>query len=109
MSVTFVSAPATETETAEQRFVIDGISWDAYVTISDALDEHLGVRIDLLRREVDAGGQISETRLACRASGRACQSHGTGNETPWEDAGQATFRRETMKAGLEGDQDVLPW
>ena len=29
MSVTFASPPAAETETAEQRFVIDGIRWDA--------------------------------------------------------------------------------
>ena len=40
-----VSLPAAETETAEQRFVMGGISWDAYVTICDALDEHIGVRM----------------------------------------------------------------
>ena len=41
MSVTLVSPPAAETETVEQRFVIGGIRWDAYVAISDALDEHM--------------------------------------------------------------------
>jgi len=44
MSTPFVSPPAAETGTTEQRFVMGDISWDAYVTISDALDEHPGVR-----------------------------------------------------------------
>ena len=39
--------PAAETETVEQRFVMGGIRWDAYVAISDALDEHSGDSADL--------------------------------------------------------------
>jgi hypothetical protein len=31
MSVTLVSPPTAETETAEQRFVMGGIRWDTYV------------------------------------------------------------------------------
>jgi hypothetical protein len=45
MSVTLVSRPTAEIETAEQRFVIGRIDWDAYVTICDALDEQNGVRL----------------------------------------------------------------
>ncbi len=40
MSVTLASPPAAENETAEQRFVIGGLGWDADSAISDALDEH---------------------------------------------------------------------
>jgi hypothetical protein len=36
MSVTSAAPPAAEIETADQRFVMGGISWDAYVTICDA-------------------------------------------------------------------------
>jgi hypothetical protein len=45
MSVTLVSPAAAETETGEQRFVIGVIRWDAYLAISEALDEHRGARM----------------------------------------------------------------
>ena len=44
MSV-ILATPAVESETAEQRFVIGGICWEAYLAMSNALDEHVGVRM----------------------------------------------------------------
>jgi hypothetical protein len=45
MSVTLGSPPTVEAEPSDQRFMVGGIGWGAYVMISDALDENLGVRM----------------------------------------------------------------
>ena len=45
MSVTSSFPSRRRDRTAEQRFVMGRIGWDAYVAISDALDEHSGVRL----------------------------------------------------------------
>jgi hypothetical protein len=45
MSVSVASPLSVEMNTSDQRFVVDRIRWDAYVTICDALDEHNGVRL----------------------------------------------------------------
>ena len=45
MSVTLLTPPAAETENGEQRFVMGRVSWDAYLKISDALDDQPGLRM----------------------------------------------------------------
>ena len=59
MSVTLDSPPVALTETAEQRFVMRAISWDAYVTICDVLEEHMRCSDDLQRWEIDSCGKVS--------------------------------------------------
>ena len=45
MSVTLMNASAAEPENGEQRFVIERVSRDAYLKISDALDDQPGLRM----------------------------------------------------------------
>lgn len=103
MSVT-LAAPAAITETADQRFVIGGIHWDAYVTMSDALDERLGVRMIYCDGRLTLVGKSRKHDWYAERFGEFVKAIARGLRIPWEDAGQATFRRETTDAGLEGDK-----
>jgi hypothetical protein len=69
MSVTTVSPPAAGIDSAASRFVIDGIRWDAYVAICDALEDHSGVRLiyhdgKLIFIEVEASHSADEAIAA---------------------------------------------
>jgi Uma2 family endonuclease len=104
MSVTLAAPPSAETETAEQRFVMGGISWYTYVTISEALDEHLGVRLIYCDGSLILMGKSRRHDWYAERLGELAKALARGLRIPWEDAGQATFRRENMDAGLEGDK-----
>jgi Uma2 family endonuclease len=104
MSVTLSSPPAADTETVEQRFVMRRIGWDAYVTISDALDENLGVRMIYCDGRLTLLGKSRKHDWHAERLGELAKAMARGLRIPWEDAGQATFRRENTSAGLEGDK-----
>ena len=104
MSVTLASPPAAETETVDQRFVIGGIRWDAYVSISDALGEHTGVRLIYNDgRLILMGKSRRHERVAEHLDhfvlGVAAHLH-----MDCEPSGEATFRRRQKEAGIEGDR-----
>jgi Uma2 family endonuclease len=103
MSVT-LAALATSNEAAEQRFAMGGIRWDAYVSISDALDKHIGVRLIYCDGRLTLLGKSRKHDWFAERSGELVKAIARGLKIPWEDAGQATFRRETMDVGLEGDK-----
>ena len=104
MSVTLAAPPSAEIETADQRFVMGGISWDAYVTICDALDEHAGVRTIYCDGKLILVDKSRRHDWYAERLGELAKAMARGLRIPWEDAGQATIRRETMDAGLEGDK-----
>jgi Uma2 family endonuclease len=101
MSVTLATPAA---ETAEQRFVMGALSWDAYVTISDALEEHIGVRTIYCDGSLTLLGKSRKHDWYAERLGELVKAIARALRIPWEDAGTATFRRETMDAGLEGDK-----
>jgi Uma2 family endonuclease len=104
MSVTLASPSAAEAETFEQRFVMGGIRWDSYVAISDALDEHLGVRTIYCDGRLTFVGKSRKHDWFAERLAELIKAVARGLGIPWEDAGQATYRRQKMNAGLEGDK-----
>ncbi len=101
MSVTLISPPP---EAGENCVVLRGLSWDLYEKVNDALDEGRNPRmifcvgsltIVVTSRRHDWYGE----RL-----GQLAVALAEGLKIPWEDAGQATFRRKETNAGLEGDK-----
>lgn len=80
------------------------IDWHQYVTIADALPECQGVRMIYLDGELSIvttsrehdwhGERLSQLVVALAAA----------LDILWEDAGQATYRREADLAGVEGDK-----
>jgi Uma2 family endonuclease len=104
MSVTLVSQPTAEIETAEQRFVIGRIDWDAYVTICDALDEQNGVRLIYNDGKLIFMGKSRRHEWLSDCLGYLVIGIATHLRIPCEPAAEATFRRREKAVGLEGDR-----
>jgi Uma2 family endonuclease len=102
--VTIASPPAVDVECSDQRFIVGGIDWGAYVTISDALDEHLGVRMIYCDERLTLVGKSRKHDWHAERLGELAKAMARASRIPWEDAGTATFRREALNAGLEGDK-----
>jgi len=102
--MTSVSPPTAETGTAEQRFVMGGISWDAYVTMSDALHEHLGVRMIYHDGRLILMGKSRRHEWLSDCLGHLVMGIAIYFGIPCEPAGEATYRRREQEAGLEGDR-----
>jgi Uma2 family endonuclease len=83
---------------------MSGIRWDAYVTICDALDEHNGVRLVYLDGRLVLMGKSRQHDWYAERLGELVKAVARGLALAWEDAGQATYRRQNMHAGLEGDK-----
>jgi Uma2 family endonuclease len=104
MSVTLATPPAAETEGGEQRFVMGGVSWDAYVKISEALEDQPGLRMIYCDGKLVFVGKSRRHDWFAERLGEFAKAMARGLGMPWEDAGQATYRREKLDAGLEGDK-----
>jgi Uma2 family endonuclease len=99
------SFPArAETGTAEQRFVIGSISWDAYVTISDTLDELIGVRMIYNDGRLILMGKARRHEWLSHCLGHLVMGIASLLGIPCEPAGEAAYRSRERKAGLEGDR-----
>jgi Uma2 family endonuclease len=103
MSVTLVPPPAAETETAEQRFVIGGIRWDAYVAISDALDEHSGARLIYNAGSLTFVGKSRRHERLAECLDHLVLAVAAYMLVSCEPSGEATYRRRQKQAGVEGD------
>jgi Uma2 family endonuclease len=104
MSATLVSAPAAEIENGEQRFVIGRISWDAYVKISEALDDQPGLRMIYCDGRLVFVGKSRRHEWISDTLGHLVMAIAAQLGIPFEPAGEATYRREEKGAGLEGDR-----
>ena len=104
MSVALVSNQATESETAEQRFVIGAIGWDAYIAISDALDEHSGVRMVYNDGRLILMGKSRRHERLAESLDHLVLAVAAHLEIECEPSGEATFRRREREAGVEGDR-----
>jgi Uma2 family endonuclease len=104
MSVTLASPPIAETEVSEQRFVMEGIRWDVYVTICDALEEHSGVRMIYNDGRLIFVGKSRLHEQLAEFLGHLVMAVAAYLEIDCEPSGEATFRLRKKAAGLEGDR-----
>jgi Uma2 family endonuclease len=107
MSVTLASPPAAETETAEQRFVMAGIRWASYVAISDALDEHRGVRLIYNDGRLIFMGKSRRHERLAESLDRLVLAIAVYLQIACEPSGEAIYRRREKEAGVEGDRTFL--
>jgi Uma2 family endonuclease len=89
---------------AEQRFVLDNVTWQQYEEIGKALENRAGLRItyDQGTLELMTTSRIHEiykTRL-----GRILETLCEEFNLPMEPAGNMTFKRQDLARGLEPDQ-----
>jgi Uma2 family endonuclease len=104
MPVTLTTSTTAETESGEQRFVMGRVSWDAYVKISDALEEQPGLRMIYCDGRLDFVGKSRRHDWFAERLANLVLALARGLGIPWEDAGGATYRRKNRGAGLEGDK-----
>ena len=99
MSVTFATVPA---EPGEEQVVLRPVSWDAYEKLNDDLDEGRNPRMIYCDGKLTIMTKSREHDWYGERLGQLVVALAEGLQILWEDAGQATFRRKEMKAGLEG-------
>ena len=91
-------------EADEQRMVLYGISWGAYVTLNDAVGGRSGLKMIFCDGTLTL---LQRSRSHLWYASRLCElavAVASVLRILWEDAGGATFRREDVSAGLEGDK-----
>jgi Uma2 family endonuclease len=104
MSLTLVAPPATEADNGEQRFVMGRVSWDAYLKISDALDNQPGLRMIYCDGRLVFVGKSRRHEWISDSLGHLVMAIAAQLSIPCEPAGEATYRLEEKGAGLEGDR-----
>lgn len=91
-------------EDAEQRVVLDGISWDAYVAIGEALGETTSTRLAYLRGalEIMSPSDRHETRKTM--IGHLLMAYAVEHDLFFTGYGSTTFRKRAKACGVEADQ-----
>ncbi len=104
MSVTLVPPPAAEPDVGEQRFVMGRVTWDAYLKISDALDDQPGLRMIYCDGRLVFVGKSRRHEWLSECLGHLVLGIAAQLGIPCEPAGEATYRRREKGTGLEGDR-----
>jgi Uma2 family endonuclease len=104
MSVTLVPPPAAEPDVGEQRFVMGRVTWDAYVKISEALEDQPGLRMIYCDGRLVFVGKSRRHEWLSECLGHLVLGIAAQLGIPCEPAGEATYRRRERGAGLEGDR-----
>ena len=104
MTITIASKAAALPENGEQLFVMGRVTWDAYVKISDALENQAGLRLIYCDGRLSFGGKSRRHDWFAERLAELVKALARGLGLPWEDAGEATYHRENTDVGLEGDK-----
>jgi Uma2 family endonuclease len=105
VSVSETTAQANETAPGEQSLVLYGIGWDQYETVLKAFPEQGGLRITYVDRRLTLVSPISRRHdWHEHVLGRLVETVASSLGIEWEPAVHATFHREDLEVGVEGDQ-----
>ena len=98
---------AAEDDDPDERVILYGISWDQYLTISDALPDHAGLRMTYLdgALEIMTTGRSHELRKTVLA--RLVEAYADFMEIDMNGFGNATYRKKAKKRGLEPDESYV--
>ena len=101
MSVTLQNPPAAETESqnGEQRFVMGRVTWDAYLKISEALDDQPGLRMIYCDGRLVFVGKSRRHEWLSECFGHLVMAMAAQLAIPCEPAGEATYRRREQRLG----------
>lgn len=90
----------------ERRFVLHGVPWSTYVTLRDALDEDRGggVRMTYLEGTLELMSPSTLHEDVKTILARLLEVWATERDVDLRGFGNATFRREASRGGLEPDE-----
>ena len=95
------SLPGVE---ADQRFVLDGVTWDQYVAISDALPDRPGLKITFDGERIEFMTLSRRHERFKSLLGRLIETLTLELEMPLESGGSTTFRSNLIERGMEPDE-----
>lgn len=95
--------PPTSTIPCAQHFVLDNVTWQQYLAISDALPERGGLRINYDRGTLELMTTSTVHEKYKKWFGRFVDIMAEEGELPTVSAGQMTFRKEDLERGMEPD------
>jgi Uma2 family endonuclease len=96
-------APIEAADT-ENRFVMHGVPWIAYVTLRDALDDQAGLKMTYLAGTLELMSPSSLHEDAKTIIGRLIEVWAMEEDVDLRGFGGTTFRREAKQRGLEPDE-----
>jgi len=101
--MTTLTAPSHSTSD-EQHLVLRGLSWDQYLSISDALPDNPGLRLTYLDGSLTFLTVSLNHDWLSRTFYLLIVAVANGCGVLWEPAGSTTYRRQDKLAGVEGDE-----
>jgi Uma2 family endonuclease len=87
----------------DQSLVLGRVPWDDYLTTSDALSQQHGLRLIYIDGRLLFLTKSRRHEWFAECLGQLVTAAASACDIPWEPAGETTFRRREVDAGLEGD------
>ena len=103
-SVTAILTERVVTE-KEQRMVLSSITWEQYEAFLNVFFEHAGLRVTFLDGKLTLLSPTRRHDWFEKIIGRFVEAIAEGFDIECEVSGHATYRRDDMDAGVEGDQE----
>lgn len=88
----------------EQRLDFDGISWDRYLAMSDAFPDHAGARMVYIDGRLTFATTSRRHDFLSDCLGDIVKAIAIATGLGYAVAGRATFRRQELGVGVEGDE-----
>jgi Uma2 family endonuclease len=109
MMATAIQAPTDapnvpDGSTFEHRFLLQGVPWETYVALRDALDDQTGLKMTYLEGALELMSPSLLHEDAKKIIARLLEVWAMERRIDLRGFGGATFRREAKKRGLEPDE-----
>ena len=103
-TMSIATAETRSPPAGEQHFVLDGIGYDGYVAINDALGEGRRVRLIYVDGRLTFLTASRRHEWFAKRLAEIVKAVASATRDRWEDAGSATYRRRDREVGVEGDE-----
>jgi Uma2 family endonuclease len=95
--------PGQPSGDAERRFLLEGVPWEAYVSLRDGLDDS-GIRMTYLEGRLELVGPSEIHEEEKKLIARLLEAWADEHDVDLRGFGSATYRREGERRGLEPDE-----
>lgn len=103
--VVAVAPQPSRPPSAEERLLINGVTWGTYVMLREALDDQrAGVRLTYLEGALEIMSPSDAHEAAKSLLGRLVEAYIDEQDLPIDGFGSTTFRHEAVARGLEPDE-----
>lgn len=104
MAAAQTTARETPAHAQDQRVIVHGVTWDQYVTIRGALDDHPGLRMTFLEGALEIMSPSPEHERRKTVIARLVETYAIEKRISLNGYGSTTFRKEARERGAEPDE-----